>query len=75
MRIVLMGLHPKAELTPHKANGVISVQVIEGKINFVTEEKTCSLDKGQMIALKENVTHSVVAVEEAFVLLTLSMNK
>ncbi len=36
MRIVLMGLHANAELKKHKANGVISVQVLEGKINFST---------------------------------------
>lgn len=74
LRIVLIGLHEKAELKPHKANGVISVQVLEGKINFATEQQNALLEKGQMIALQENVTHSVVAVTESFFLLTLSMN-
>ncbi|MEO5947394.1 MAG: cupin domain-containing protein [Chitinophagaceae bacterium] len=74
MRIVLMGLHQNAELIPHKANGVISVQVLEGKINFATEEKSSLLEKGQMIALKENITHSVKALTESFFLLTLAMN-
>lgn len=75
MRIVLIGLHENAELKPHKANGVISVQVVEGKINFVTEQKTSLIEKGQMIALQENITHSVLALTEAFFLLTLAMNK
>ena len=75
MRIVLMGLHEQAELKPHKANGVISVHVLEGKINFITEQRTSLVEKGQVIALHENVTHSVVALAETFFLLTLAMNK
>jgi quercetin dioxygenase-like cupin family protein len=75
MRIVLLGLHEKAELKPHKANGVISVQVLEGKINFITEQQTSVIEKGQMIALQDNVTHSVLALSESFFLLTLAMNK
>ena len=75
MRIVLMGMHEHAELKPHKANGVISVQVLEGKINFITEHRTSVVEKGQMIALHENSTHSVVALAETFFLLTLAMDK
>jgi quercetin dioxygenase-like cupin family protein len=75
LRIVLMGLHKNTELKPHKTNGVISVQVLEGKINFVTEQQTSLVEKGQMIALRENISHSVLALEETFFLLTVAMNK
>lgn len=75
MRIVLMALHAKGELKPHKANGIISVQVLEGKMNFITEEQTAVLEKGQMIALQENITHSVLALTDTYFLLTLVMNK
>lgn len=74
MRIVLLGLHENAELKSHKANGVISVQVLEGKINFVTDQQQVIMEKGQMIALQANVTHSVIALTDSFFLLTLSMN-
>jgi quercetin dioxygenase-like cupin family protein len=75
MRIVLLGLHQNAELKTHQAKGIISVQVLEGRINFITEQKTVSLEKGQMIALHENIPHSVMALEETFFLLTLAMTK
>ncbi len=75
MRIVLLGLHENAELKPHKANGVISVQVIAGKVNFTAEEESVLLEQGQMIALQDNVTHSVIALSQSFLLLTLAMNK
>ncbi len=74
MRIVLMGLHQNAELKTHKANGVISVQVIEGKIDFTVDSKISRMEKGQMIALHENIMHSVTALNDSFLLLTLVMN-
>ena len=74
MRIVLIGLHENAELKPHKANGVISVQVIEGKIEFTADEQITHLEQRQMIALQENIIHSVKALTERFFLLTLAMN-
>ncbi|GAO42743.1 cupin domain-containing protein [Flavihumibacter petaseus] len=73
MRIVLMGLHRKAELKPHQANGVISVQVLEGSIQFTTGDQAVIVKAGQLIALEENLTHSVVALEESFFLLTLAL--
>ncbi len=74
MRIVLIGLHENAELKPHKANGVISVQVLEGKIEFTAEQQSTQIEKGQMIALQGNITHSVKALTECCFLLTLAMN-
>lgn len=74
MRIVLIGLHEHAELKPHKANGVISVQVLEGKLEFIAGQENTQLEKGQMIALQENIVHSVKALTESIFLLTLAMN-
>lgn len=71
MQIVLIGLHENAELKPHKASGVISVQVLEGKINFIAGDQRSILEKGHVIALEENCTHSVLALKESFFLLTL----
>ena len=75
MKIVLLGFHKNAELKTHQANGIISVQVLEGNITFATVQKTVTLEKGQMIALFENIPHSVKALTESFILLTLAMNK
>lgn len=73
MRIVLIGLHKDAELKPHKAKGVISVQVLEGKIKFSLDQHDSILEKGQMIALHPDIMHSVKAMEESFFLLTMAM--
>lgn len=74
MRIVLIGLHENAELKTHTANGIISVQVVEGHIKFTTEQQVVELQKGQMIALKKQIPHSVLALKETFFLLTMVMS-
>ena len=72
--VVLIGMHQHAELKKHKAYGNIHVQVLEGKINFCAEQQTVSLQKGQMIALKADIPHSVQALEDSFFLLTVIVN-
>lgn len=72
--IVLIGMRQNAELKKHKAYGDIHVQVLDGKINFCTEQQTVSLQKGQMIALKADIPHSVLALEDSFFLLTVIVN-
>lgn len=73
MRIVLIGIHKNGELKTHTAPGYISVQVMEGHIEFATEEKTVQLFPGQMVSLQPQLPHSVFAKEESFFLLTLAL--
>lgn len=72
MTIVLVALHANAEMKPHTAKGVISVQVLEGSIKFGTTGQSVTLDKTQMVTLHENIQHSVVALEESVFLLTVA---
>jgi quercetin dioxygenase-like cupin family protein len=72
---VLIGMHENAELKEHRAIGNITVQVLEGEINFFAEQQKFSLEKGEMIALEANSPHSVTALKESFFLLTLVINK
>ncbi|MGN6619288.1 MAG: cupin domain-containing protein [Ilyomonas sp.] len=75
MRIVLIGLHENALLKTHTANGIISVQVLDGLMKFTAGEQTVQLGKGQMITLQKNIPHSVFAVKETFFVLTLAIEK
>ena len=72
MRIVLIAFHKNAEMAKHTADGMISVQVLEGQMLFTTEEQSVELGEGEMLALHENVPHSVLAQEETIFLLTLT---
>jgi len=72
MRIVLIALHEDAVMARHTANGVISVQVLEGEIVFSAANQAVPLIKGQMIALHKGEPHSVAAVKESVFLLTIA---
>lgn len=75
MRIVLIALKADAELKSHKADGVISVQVLEGSIQFLIEQKSSIIQKDCMVTLLSGISHSVKAVTESFFLLTISLDK
>lgn len=72
MRIVLIALHSGAEIPKHKADGLISVQVLEGQLLFITDERSVELGAGQMLALHEGIPHSLLAKVETVFLLTLT---
>ena len=72
MRIVLIALHEEAVMKKHTAEGIISVQVLEGEINFSIDDQSLVLKKGQMIALHKGLPHSVKAIKESVFLLTLT---
>ena len=72
MRIVLIALHKDAEMKEHTADGIISVQLLEGQILFITKEQSVELVSGQMLTLHMGIPHSVLAKKETIFLLTLT---
>ena len=72
LRIVLIALHKGAEMARHTADGIISVQVLEGQMQFNTEWRSVELNKGQVLALHERIPHSLFALKETIFLLTLT---
>jgi len=72
MRIVLGGLHKGAEMLPRKADGIMSIQVIEGLLEVNTDELSEAISEGKMIAIHKGCNYRVVATEETIYLLTIS---
>jgi quercetin dioxygenase-like cupin family protein len=72
LRMVLMAMRKEAVLARHTADGILSLQVLEGKINFTTDDKSVVLEEGQMIALHKGLPHSITAIKESVFLLTLT---
>jgi quercetin dioxygenase-like cupin family protein len=77
LRLVLIAMHKEAVIARHTTDGILSLQVLEGKINFTTDDKSVILEEGQMIALHKGLPHSVTAIKKSVFLLTLttSLNK
>ena len=59
---MLIALHQGAEMARHIADGIISVQVLEGEIQFNTDLQSVQLSEGQMLTLHERFAHSVLAL-------------
>jgi quercetin dioxygenase-like cupin family protein len=72
LRLVVIGMHENTELKTHSTNAIISVQLLAGAIQFITNEETVALTKGNMIALQPKIPHSVKAETESFFLLTVA---
>lgn len=72
MRIVMIAWHEEAELKKHTTDGIISVQVLEGALNFSTDKELLVLKQGAMIALHVGLFQSVKALKESVFLLTLT---
>jgi len=73
MRIVLIALHSGAVMNAHTAIGILSIQVLEGRMKFTSALQNTELHKGQMLALHEGIPHSLTAVEDTTFLLTLAL--
>lgn len=72
MRIVMMALRRKAEIKPHEARSIVSIQVLEGKINLITESDTITLKRGNLLTIHANIKHSLLALKESVILQTLT---
>jgi quercetin dioxygenase-like cupin family protein len=72
LRIVLGALHENAEMPPHKSEGAMSIQVIDGALEINTDELTSTLSNGQMIAIHKDRNYRVVAIRESVYLLTIT---
>lgn len=72
LRLVLTALHAGATMKTHTAKGIISVQVLAGRLTFGTAAETVELGSGQLLTLQAGVPHSVTALKATTFLLTLA---
>lgn len=72
LQILLLTLHKGAEMVRNTATGMISLQILEGKIQFDTDFQSIKLGKGQLLILHEDIPHSLLAKKKTVFLLTLT---
>jgi hypothetical protein len=71
MRIVVGGLHTGAQMI-HKSEGLMSVQVLEGVLDVITDDTSATLEKGQVIAIHKDCNYRMLASEEVIYILTMT---
>jgi quercetin dioxygenase-like cupin family protein len=72
-RIVLVRMKPGSYMSHHRAEGPISIQVIQGKIRVhLPEDRQDDLEPGELLTLDRCLEHDVEALEESAFLLTIA---
>jgi quercetin dioxygenase-like cupin family protein len=68
--IVIMALRKGAELKEHRDRGIVTMQVIEGSVDFCCEGKEVELKAGETGVVHKEIKHWLKAKEDSVVLMT-----
>jgi quercetin dioxygenase-like cupin family protein len=71
MRIVLVAMHKKAEMTTERPENILSLQVINGKVKLHTDAETMEVRKRELFVLHANIPYKIEAVKKSIFLLTI----
>ena len=72
-RIVLVRMKPGSYMSHHRAEGPISIHVLQGKIRIhLPEDRMEDLKPGDLLTLERCLEHDVEALEESSFLLTIA---
>jgi quercetin dioxygenase-like cupin family protein len=71
LEVIRLVLPAGKELKPHEVPGEITVQCLEGKVVFGTEESECELTAGKLLYLAGSDEHSLRAVDDSSLLVTI----
>jgi quercetin dioxygenase-like cupin family protein len=71
-RIVLIAMHGETDIPMHRADGQLSLQMLEGSLRVHTDEQAVTLGIGELLALHAEIPHAIKAIGESAFLLTLS---
>lgn len=73
LRVTLVALKPGGALQPHHSEGPITVQVLEGSVEFEADGKVHQLPAGTLFSLAPRIVHSVTSATGGIFLLTLAL--
>jgi quercetin dioxygenase-like cupin family protein len=71
-RIVLIALRAGARLDEHRAAGRIIIQTLAGHVQLQTSGAIVELPVGRLVSLERDVPHTVEAVAESALLITIA---
>jgi quercetin dioxygenase-like cupin family protein len=71
LRVVLIALKSGGRMDEHHADWSITVQGIDGHVEFTVRDTTIALTCGRLLAIAPGVPHSVSGIDESALLLTI----
>jgi quercetin dioxygenase-like cupin family protein len=63
-----------ARLAPHRAKGVVTIQVLKGHLQVTVDDHAHDLHPSHLLVLAPSIMHNVVALEESQMLLTVCLD-
>ena len=73
LRVIFRSFSAGASLPTHTAPGPITVQVLDGHIEFTAGTQTTPVRKGEVLALESGLPHSVRALSNSAILITVAV--
>ena len=70
MRVVLVAMHKKAEMTTEHPENIFSLQVLDGKVKLHSSEKDVEVKEDELFVLHANIPYKIEAVKKSIFLLT-----
>jgi hypothetical protein len=70
--IVLVALHEGTEIVSYQANDSITFRVLEGKMEFKSQNTSAALGMGQVLTLNDKVKYRLTAREETVMLMSIA---
>ena len=71
MRVVLVAMHKKAEMTTEHPENIFSLQVLDGKVKLHSSEKDVEVKEDELFVLHANIPYKIEAVKKSIFLLTI----
>jgi quercetin dioxygenase-like cupin family protein len=71
IRVVLVAIKAGGQMHEHHADSPITVQVLQGRIQFDVDGQTLELQAGHLVGVAESLPHRVLGVEDSAFLLTI----
>src|SRR5439155_17362963 len=72
LRVVLTLMKAGAVLKEHKADGGVTIHVLRGRICINVDQRALELEQNQMVIFNAGVVHSVEALGETVLLISIS---
>lgn len=75
LTIALFVFERFTHLPEHKANGIVNIHVLRGRLKITAADQVHELRDGQMLILAAGLPHAVAAEDESEMLVTIHLNQ